>query len=51
MMRKIALLLVFLLLTVFVFGYQFRIIDQPKEVTNHVGFVNLPHGDRYDING
>ncbi|MDP8209635.1 MAG: formylglycine-generating enzyme family protein [Candidatus Stygibacter australis] len=50
-MRKIALLLVFLLFTVFVFGYQFRIIDAPKEVTNHVGFVNLPDGDRYDING
>ena len=50
-MRKIVLLLVLLLFTVFVFGYQFRIIDESKEVSNHAGFVNLPHGDRYDING
>jgi len=38
-------------LSIYMFGSQFQILEEPVEVNMHAGFVNLPDNDRYDING
>ncbi|MDP8220557.1 MAG: SUMF1/EgtB/PvdO family nonheme iron enzyme [Candidatus Stygibacter frigidus] len=49
-MKRIFVIFIFVL-SVYVYGSQFQILQEPAEITMHAGFVNLPDGDRYDING
>ena len=50
-MRKMVIFIILLLISRIGFGSQLMIIEEPKEVHNHVGFVNLPDADPYGING
>jgi hypothetical protein len=46
------ILVIFILgISIYMFGSQFKILQEPVEVNMHAGFVNLPDNDRYDING
>ncbi|MBN2830374.1 MAG: PEGA domain-containing protein, partial [Candidatus Cloacimonetes bacterium] len=50
-MKRILGLFLFTMFVVIVSALQFKVVENPKEVPMHAGFVNLPDNDRYDRNG
>lgn len=50
-MKKFVILSIIIIFSTLASAKQFEIVKKPRLVTMHVGFVNLPHEDRYDMNG